>query len=107
MATAVPRKPLQQPSSSKAFEMKSLKQRLIQSIVRGDEAGAQSMREQLHMEQIKLRASHIAANSTLKTDSRVDWLGPNGEHESLEMLATPEASAYFQQLEQDSKRSSN
>ena len=62
MATAVPRKPPQQPSSSKAFEMKSLKQRLIQSIVRGDEAGAQSMREQLHMERIKLRASHIAAS---------------------------------------------
>ena len=64
MITAIPKR--QRPHqvvSGPSAKIESLKQKLIRRIVSQDEAGAEAVREQMRVEEIKLRVSLAAANS--------------------------------------------
>jgi hypothetical protein len=100
MATAVPRRPRpHSPVAGPSAKIQSLKEQLIQRIVRGDQEGAESMRRQLRIESLKQQADQEAANAAPETGASIAvWLGADGERESVEMTATPEAQAYFDQL---------
>lgn len=100
MATAIPKKARpHKPGQGRASRIQSLKEQLIQHVIRGDQGAAETMRQELRVEQLKKQALQHAANSPNSPGaSSANWLGPDGEHESIELTATPEARAYFEQV---------
>lgn len=100
MATAIPRQARSHPPSpSQGSCIQSLKERLIQHVIRGNPGAAETMRDELRIEQLKKRAlRHAAKSPAMPGASSASWLGPDGEQEFIELTATPEARAYFEQV---------
>lgn len=100
MATAIPKRARpHKPDPDQTSRIQSLKEQLIQHVIRGDQGAAETMRQELRVEQLKKQALQHAANSPEQPGtSSANWLGPDGEEESIELTATPEAKAYFEQV---------
>ena len=79
--------------------LESLKQLLVQQIASGNAAGAETTRAKLRQERMynRVRELEAAANSAPEA-STVHWVADDGNEESIEMTATPEAKAYFEEL---------
>ena len=96
MPISVPRRRRPHQAEGPAGKIESLKQKLIHSIVQGDDAGAEVTRRELQVEQLKQQALQEAANSATTTGtSTARWTGEDSEEEIVEMTATPEAAAFF------------
>ena len=100
MAAAVPKRPRpHQHSRAEMAGIESLKQKLVQQIAGGDTVGAEATREKIRLERMHKRVIEMetAANSAPEA-STVHWVSDDGQEESIEMTATPEAQAYFKEV---------
>ncbi len=100
MPVAIPRKPRPHHEGTRELtEREQLKQLLVQQIVSGDTTGAESTRRKLQTEGLKQRVRDLERSASRPAGaSTAHWVDDDGSEESIELVATPEAKAYFEQV---------
>ena len=101
MPAAVPKHPRpHQRALKKPSGGQGLKARLMHMITRGDADGAEAIKRQIQFEQMQQRIAKMESLSQPQqvNTSTARWISDDGEEEVLELTATAEARAYFEQV---------
>ncbi|KZX60547.1 hypothetical protein A3709_00280 [Halioglobus sp. HI00S01] len=96
---AIPKRPRPHQPEAQVPANDSRKRELIEMLARGDFHGAESIREEMCAAKEKVVSKHEATATPANNElSFVSWRNDEGELETLEMTATPEAQAYFESV---------
>lgn len=97
---AVPKKPRpQQPDPEKPVRLESLKERLVQHVLRGEHQSAEALRAEIHLLRARQLNPPITAANQETGASTAEWLVGDHIVETMELEATPEAREWFDEGE--------